>query len=455
MKKIKFPFPISRNDELRGGAGWDRIEKSLQEIAGFINSGNDAITAAIEAAEAAQDAAENAATQAGDYADEAFSGTPEGYESLVVDVGNLKSLVESPLLFDYGEPSGIDYALGSFTSSGGFASYKNTVRTNNAVKAYAGSVISCSDGYIMRIYIYNSAAEPPASYFVQRSNWVTSYKVESDCYVRVQIGDTTHYTDNTYVLPNTNYKNNIVWTYFIKNTIRQAVTTLQDTVNTLANGLDVLSAFSNIFCCGDSLTASVVYTGETTEGGETTYTTRAAYKKWPDILGHKIDATPTYKAIGGYSAKDWWTAFSSYIAEADNQLAIIYLATNGGLTDTVDTDAPGDDVANYSKTTNTGCYCSIVKSFLDVGAKVLLLHVAKSSSNANTVNSVIDKIGDKFNVPYVTVPFLTDAKYHYYPDKSGQNTLHYNDLGYAAFTDLLIQAVGNLSTDLMARMIPT
>lgn len=36
MKKIRFPFPISRNDELRGGAGWNRIEKSLQELTRYI-----------------------------------------------------------------------------------------------------------------------------------------------------------------------------------------------------------------------------------------------------------------------------------------------------------------------------------------------------------------------------------------------------------------------------------
>lgn len=43
MKKIRFPFPISRNDELRGGAGWKRIENAIQQITGRIN-GLNAIT---------------------------------------------------------------------------------------------------------------------------------------------------------------------------------------------------------------------------------------------------------------------------------------------------------------------------------------------------------------------------------------------------------------------------
>lgn len=81
MVRIRFPFPTSRNDELRGGSGWPRIEKSLQKMAGFINSGNDAITAAVEAAEAAQDAAETAASQA-------MSGTPDGYSDVLASIAD-------------------------------------------------------------------------------------------------------------------------------------------------------------------------------------------------------------------------------------------------------------------------------------------------------------------------------------------------------------------------------
>lgn len=84
MKKIRFPFPISRNDELRGGAGWDRIEKSLQEITAVINDGTNELAQAVNAANAA-------AEQAGEYAEEAFSGTPEGYDALVANVEDLNT----------------------------------------------------------------------------------------------------------------------------------------------------------------------------------------------------------------------------------------------------------------------------------------------------------------------------------------------------------------------------
>lgn len=213
---------------------------------------------------------------------------------------------------------------------------------------------------------------------------------------------------------------------------------------------DILSAFSNIMCCGDSLTASVVYTG--ISGGQNV--TRAAYRRYPQILADKTGAAVEYHALGGYSATDWWDAYNQYIVSKTNQLAIIYIGTNGGLTDTLDTDAPGSDVADYDKTTNTGAYCAIVKSFLDARSKVLLLHINKMSSGLLTTNEVIDKIAEKFKVAVVTVPLMTDLKYHSWPDGQGSNSLHYNDLGYAAFTESLIKHVAALNDTMMSRLIP-
>ena len=218
----------------------------------------------------------------------------------------------------------------------------------------------------------------------------------------------------------------------------------------LNTGHDILSAYSNIMCCGDSLTLSSVYTGM--DGS--THITREAYRKYPEILAAKTGATVTYKATGGYHAKDWWDAYNQYIVQKTNQLAIIYLGTNGMLTDTLDTDAPGTDVANYDKTTNTGAYAAIVKSFIDVGARVLLVHVCGLVENYAARNAVIDKIGERFGAAVVDVPYLADDKYHFWPDATNKNGIHYNDLGYAAWTESLIRNVGALPTNMMKRIIP-
>lgn len=217
------------------------------------------------------------------------------------------------------------------------------------------------------------------------------------------------------------------------------------------DGLNILSAFSNVSCFGDSLTASVVYTGD---NGDGTYQTRSAYKKYPWILGQKIGAEAESVATGGYSASDWWGAYSDRIVQKENQLIVIYLGTNGGLSDTLDTDASGYDYANYADT-NTGNYCKIVAKSLSVGARVMLVKIHQGGGgNVFVTNDVIDKIAEKFSVAVVDVPFLYDRKYHAFPDNTGTNTLHYNDLGYAAFADALIRNVGFLPDEMAVRLIP-
>lgn len=217
-------------------------------------------------------------------------------------------------------------------------------------------------------------------------------------------------------------------------------------------GLDVLSAFNNVTCCGDSLTASVVYTKD---NGDGTHQTRSAYKKYPMILGHKIGAEAESIATGGYSASDWWSAYSDRLTTKDNQLIIIYLGTNGGLTDTIDTDASGDDYSTYANT-DTGCYCKMVAKSLSVGARVLLvkIHQGGGSGYSYGTNAVIDKVAEKFNVAVVDVPFLYDDIYHAFPDGSGSNNLHYNDFGYAVFAERLINAVSGLPYEMLVRLLP-
>lgn len=217
------------------------------------------------------------------------------------------------------------------------------------------------------------------------------------------------------------------------------------------NGLDILSAFNNVTCCGDSLTASVVYTHD---NGDGTHQVRSAYKKYPWILGQKIGAEAESVATGGYTATDWWGAYASRIVEKENHLVIIYLGTNGGLTDTLDIDAPGTDYTQYANT-NTGNYCKMVAKALEVGARVLLIKIHHGGGgNTFVTNNVIDQIGEKFGVAVVNVPELLERKYHAFPDNTGVNDLHLNDLGYAAFAEALIRNVGALPDDMMVRLIP-
>ncbi len=218
-----------------------------------------------------------------------------------------------------------------------------------------------------------------------------------------------------------------------------------ETAENLSAQLPVLTAFSNITCCGDSLTFGQVYTGAATS--------RQAYNPYPRVI-EKETGTPTVQfARPGYTAANWWNAYAGDIVAKENQLAIIYLGTNGGLTDTLANDAPANtDPATWANN-NTGCYAKIVQKFKDVGARVLLVK-CYASTNLETTNSVIQQIAERFGCAYIENKELTDLKYHYYPNLSGSNSPHYNDLGYSAFAHYLINQVASLPEAIAKYIIP-
>ena len=266
-------------------------------------------------------------------------------------------------------------------------------------------------------------------------NWISgnsSYGIQVTHYNVLSIGDI--FDSNA---GDINYYNGIVETKLLEDYIA-----LRDEYNPL-------SVFTNITCIGDSLTQSQVYTGANT--------TRQAYTTYPETLANRTGATCTPVAKSGASASQWWSLYSAQIVQKTNQLTIIYLGTNDGLTDTIETDCVGNDYTQWADT-NTGCYAKIIAASLAVGSRVLLVKTYAGTnlpeSNVAVTNGVIDKMANKFNVAVVDAIKLDDSRFHSYPDGTGTNAVHYNDFGYAAFTDYLIKEVCNLSTDMMKRIIP-
>lgn len=210
---------------------------------------------------------------------------------------------------------------------------------------------------------------------------------------------------------------------------------------------NIFKAFDNIVCCGDSLTACYVYTGVGTY--------RIAHKTYPQMLAEYTGATVSALANGGLSASDWWNDYNSNIVSATNQLAIIYLGTNGGLTDTLDADAPAADPYTDWATTNTGSYAKIIAKYQSVGAKVLLVKVYASSGDVDTTNDVIEQCATRFHCGIVENDGFNKFSLHAYPDLSGDGGVHYNDLGYAVFTNQLIQNAGLMDSNYQKYIIPT
>ena len=222
---------------------------------------------------------------------------------------------------------------------------------------------------------------------------------------------------------------------------------LMSDVNAKPIPLNVLYSFTNISCCGDSLTYSQVYTGAETS--------RQAYRTYPQAIGVISGATMNAFATPGDSPKTWWNTYNQNIISRDNQLAIVYLGTNGGLTDTLATDAPeGTDYTTWTADTLTCYYAKIVAKWKSVGANVCLVKCHSTSGDLTTTNSVITQIADRFGCGLAENQFLSDTVYHYWPNLEGSNLLHYNDLGYSAFAEQLMKNIAEMDKDYLKYIIP-
>lgn len=214
---------------------------------------------------------------------------------------------------------------------------------------------------------------------------------------------------------------------------------------------NILAAFNNLVCVGDSLTYSQVYIGSGT------YDKRQAKRTYPEVLAALCGNEYQLLGAPGDSAKHCWDTQKSNIVSKENPLAIIYLGTNNGLTDSLATDVVGDDPDKWADN-NTGCYCRFVQKFQSLGYKVLLLNIWATSGTdtADLENSkaAIQHIAERFSCAVMDVPENGAMMFHYYPDLSGYNRVHYNDLGYAWFASALIKAVGSMSAEQIKLLIP-
>lgn len=211
------------------------------------------------------------------------------------------------------------------------------------------------------------------------------------------------------------------------------------------SALNPILAFGAITCIGDSLTWSQVYTG--------TSTSRQAYNPYPAVIEHLTGVPTSYIANPGASPASLWSTSENAIVAKDGQLTIIYLGTNNGLTDTMDTDMVGDDYTTWANT-ETGCYGKFIAKSLSVSSRVVLVKVHSSSGDVDTTNTVIEKMGQRFGVPVLTNEYLGGAIYHNWPNGQGRNGTHYNDFGYAQFAKNIVSKINGISVADLLSMIP-
>lgn len=212
---------------------------------------------------------------------------------------------------------------------------------------------------------------------------------------------------------------------------------------------NILAAFDNIVCIGDSLTYSQVYTAGST--------TRQAHRPYPTVIAGICGNSAQNLSRPGATAKSCWDEFGGSIVSRSNPLAIIYLGTNQGLTDTLSTDVVGDDPNNWADN-NIGCYCRFVQKCKSLGYRVLLIQCWATSgqgdANLSNTRNAIAHVATRFGCALIDCPVTHELQYHYYPDLSGYNQVHYNDLGYSWFAQQLITRTGKLDISQMKLLIP-
>lgn len=200
--------------------------------------------------------------------------------------------------------------------------------------------------------------------------------------------------------------------------------------------INLLSIQKKIVCCGDSLTWGAVYTGASV--------VRQAYKSYPDILETITGTTCENIGSSGYSSSDWWSHHNDKLNQ--DALYIIFLGTNGGLTDTISTDCSGTDPSSFSNT-NTGNYGKILQTLKNNDRKAVLIHVyAASDSTVEITNSVIDQFSSRFLYPVIKLDQERENSiYHCYPSGSGSNAVHFNDYGYCWLANDINMNINKLS----------
>ena len=172
-------------------------------------------------------------------------------------------------------------------------------------------------------------------------------------------------------------------------------------------------------CIGDSLTE-----------GYHTSTDIDNNRSYPAYLSRLTNWEITNAGQSGISVSGWYNAHISKYNYADYDFAIIYLGTNGGMTDTLVEDTTISDRQTYKDyaNTHTGSYCKIIETILEQNPKCKIYLIRwNGTTTANVTIQIAKKYGlDTINLLEHTYFNLQDSKYH-------TDGTHYNSLGYICF----------------------
>ena len=190
--------------------------------------------------------------------------------------------------------------------------------------------------------------------------------------------------------------------------------------------------FTNVICIGDSLTYG--------HDGQKILT-----ENYPFYFAKLADVTISNQGLSGRTAKQWWDELgNSFNHFAEYDCAIIYLGTNGGLTDTVSTDCNASDYTQNADT-NTGCYGKIIGKIKAAAPDCKIFCVAGVDEyvrRSTSMNPAVRALAEFYDVGLIDIEncMLADngatttvQRYRYRP----YDGIHYNKLGYFTFANMI------------------
>ena len=195
--------------------------------------------------------------------------------------------------------------------------------------------------------------------------------------------------------------------------------------------------FNDVICVGDSLTQGS-YNGSDLHADN-----------YPNFLSKLTGWNCENAGRSGWSTLQWWNGDSSsqkgfpYYNYAEYDSAIIFLGTNEGLTDTLETDV--DPYASYLDyaNTNTGCYCKIIEGMKEQNPNINIflcsIYVTGNGAPLETTNTVINKIANKYDLPVINLNIsefsIPRTAYH------ANTNIHLGRLCYAKMANIIKRAM--------------
>lgn len=192
-------------------------------------------------------------------------------------------------------------------------------------------------------------------------------------------------------------------------------------------------AFDRICCIGDSLTSGAYYAGA--------WKGASIAQNYPIMLSRMLNTPVKNSGRSGASAKTWYTNNMNGLTLTDYGTFVIWLGTNEGLTDTIDTDVdPYTDYNNFADT-NTGYLCRTICQIKDYvpDAHIIICTVFATSGDLTITNNVIHQVAQKYALQLVDNSDLNNTNYPLYHS----NAVHFNKAGNIFVADRIMNAMIN------------